>query len=287
MSSLPTNDGKKDKKQEKLRTTQQAKLDDEPDECIATAVFGPDCNFGPELKQVLERLSLQCDGLKVELCKFSPLRKDFDNDEAIVAAAGIIRELSMTAYGALSFGVSSSKITGQLLGIDFSDLHLDVQVWRDLDRALSAPCKHLPQHPLVQQCDYFYRRLLASPSYLLMSDPPYAETAESSFYSTEYIADEHYLLAETIRSWEKIIAESGATQWHARCLSIIQSSGMGKSRLLRELNNVPGFSVFVLCLRPGQPLPMPASLRDPYAFSVADDCAFMPCDTPRHRLPGQ
>lgn len=96
--------------------------------------------------------------------------------------------------------------------------------------------------------------------------PDQDKALRRDFFESTFRGSWHIVLAKAliifeekcVESWQEYRRQSTpqTRPWFGRCLPIVQSSGMGKSRLMRELGqvtNVDGrpvrFTVFMLCLR--------------------------------------
>lgn len=95
-----------------------------------------------------------------------------------------------------------------------------------------------------------------------MLDGPDEETRalRRHFYQAEFRAREHETLFACLQEFEALVTKSwepasSGLAWHGRYMPVLQSSGVGKSRLVRQLAKVQqgkAVTVFLLCLRPGE-----------------------------------
>lgn len=179
--------------------------------------------------------------------------------------------------------------------VDLSDFPQDSPVWSELQAALEDEERWDGAHPIVRWCVACCQvRSCESDSGL---DTPVQDAAlRYNFYHSRFHGNKHILLANKIRSYERKVHDTWATAgqfqsqkhaalelryrgkpvppdlpnvrapWYGRVLPIIQSSGMGKSRLMRQLGGVEGFTVLMIFLRksecrPAHPLgPVPTLL---------------------------
>lgn len=193
-----------------------------------------------EAKQLFEQLieSPRAHGMDEEIAAYVKARHSQTSQESLRSDAQSLMEdmqLGLPAYV-------------RLAGID-----KDSAEYKELMRLCSATVGGTGwmKNPILVHCEERYKATLKELKDFTIRMTEQASLSHSGFYKTQYHGIGHLALAECLQNLETAIADPYSL-WYSRCLPILQSSGMGKSRLIRQLDTVPNFIVLTLCLRPGE-----------------------------------